>query len=160
MQSQFWTMHRLWNIHFLALVEQIWNTVWSTQNFACEVRLTKCVSCLKLLTNDQASILEKIVWFDSANLCIIVFSWLVKYASNYHQSRWFDKGWQRVWRIWHCLNWWVSIHKNSFLKRPLRGARNPAFTQVYRTNHAQKLLEIDAHAKFTQSRWILDCYIT
>ena len=30
-----------------------------------------------------------------------------------------------------------------------RGTRDPAFTQVFSTNHAQKLPEIHVHAKFT-----------
>ena len=37
---------------------------------------------------------------------------------------------------------------------PARGTRIPAFTQVFRTNHAQKLPEIHVHAKFTHSRWM------
>ena len=43
---------------------------------------------------------------------------------------------------------------------PPRGAWNHAFTQVFRTNHAQKLLEIHVHAKFTQSRWMPDWFFT
>ena len=39
---------------------------------------------------------------------------------------------------------------------PQRGTRNPALTQVFRTNHAQKLPEIHVHAKFTQSCWMPD----
>ena len=39
---------------------------------------------------------------------------------------------------------------------PLRGARNPAFTQVLRTNHSQQLPEIHIHAKLTHSRWMVD----
>ena len=34
--------------------------------------------------------------------------------------------------------------------------QDPAFTQVFRTNHAQKLPEIHVHTKYTQSRRILD----
>ena len=40
------------------------------------------------------------------------------------------------------------------------GIRNPTFTQVFRTNHAQKLPEIHVHAEFTQSRWIPDWSFT
>ena len=36
---------------------------------------------------------------------------------------------------------------------PPRGTRNPAFTQVFRANHAQKLPKIHVHAKFTRSRF-------
>ena len=43
---------------------------------------------------------------------------------------------------------------------PPKGAWNHAFTQVFRTNHAQKLLEIHVHAKFTQSRWMPDWFFT
>ena len=32
---------------------------------------------------------------------------------------------------------------------PPRRALNPAFIQLFRTNHAQKLPEIHVHAKFT-----------
>ena len=42
------------------------------------------------------------------------------------------------------------------MKGPLRMARNPTFTQVFFANHAQKLPEIQVHAKFTQSRWMPD----
>ena len=41
-----------------------------------------------------------------------------------------------------------------------RATRNPTFTQVFRTNHVQKLLEIHVHAKFTQSRWMPDWFFT
>ena len=41
-----------------------------------------------------------------------------------------------------------------------QGKRNPALTQVFCTNHAQKLPKIHFHAKFTQSRWMPDYSIT
>ena len=37
---------------------------------------------------------------------------------------------------------------------------NSAFTQVFRTNHAQKLLEIHVHYNFTQLRWMPDWSFT
>ena len=37
------------------------------------------------------------------------------------------------------------------LQGPPKGTRNPAFTQVLRTNHAKKLPEIYVHVKFIQS---------
>ena len=36
--------------------------------------------------------------------------------------------------------------------KPPRETRNPAFTQAFRTNHAQKFHEIYIYSKFTQSR--------
>ena len=42
------------------------------------------------------------------------------------------------------------------LRGPPREARNPVFTQVFRTNHTQNLPEIYVYAKFTQSRWMPD----
>ena len=39
---------------------------------------------------------------------------------------------------------------------PLRGVSNPAFMQVFRTNHAKKWPKIHVHAKFTQSPWMPD----
>ena len=41
-----------------------------------------------------------------------------------------------------------------------RGTRNHGFTQVFCTNHAQKLPEIYVHANFTQSRWMPDWFFT
>ena len=38
-----------------------------------------------------------------------------------------------------------------FYSNPPRGARNPAFTQIFCTNQAQKFPEIHVHAMFTQS---------
>ena len=43
---------------------------------------------------------------------------------------------------------------------PPREPQNPAFTQVFCTNHAKILPEIRVHAKFTQSRWMPDWFFT
>ena len=62
-----------------------------------------------------------------------------------------------------------TIHRNT-LKRNMRqkicnkemppSKVNSAFTQVFRTNHAQKLPEIHVHVNFTQSRWMPDWSFT
>ena len=51
-----------------------------------------------------------------------------------------------------CQRCFVPLGKRG----PPRGARNPAFTQIFCTNHAKKLHKIHVHAKFTQSRWMSD----
>ena len=49
-----------------------------------------------------------------------------------------------------------EVKKTQSSGGPPRGTQNPAFTQAFRTKHAQKLPKIHVHAKFTQSRWMPD----
>ena len=71
------------------------------------------------------------------------------------------------WIVWNGSKSFLDmlLYSTFFLKVFMckgaqREAQYLAFTQVFCTNHAQKLHEIHVHAKFTQSRWMPDWSIT